>query len=223
MMVVGLYIILLLVAATVDSRCPSLLDCVLNKREKCVLDSENCAPCRPQYEKTKSGKCILKAPDPDSRSTFMVPDSMIDSIQEYMMNKGNKINPTGAASTTTGTGTSPLVTILGIRPQFHHNATVARTPPPPASTFAPQMKETKMGRRRKSEINQTMSLTLIVVCSLTALSGILVAALCWYRLQKEVRLAQEMAYKAHKGGRQHPCQKLPEALPAAVHRLGGRY
>ncbi|XP_063794110.1 neural proliferation differentiation and control protein 1-like isoform X2 [Pseudophryne corroboree] len=202
MMVTGLHIILLVVL-TVDSRCPSLLDCVMERREKCVLDSDKCGPCRPQFEETKSGKCIFK----ERPSKFMGPDSIIDLIQEHRMNKGHRINSTPAASTTTSTAGSPVGTSVGFRPQLQHNTTVAGTPPPLVPTSASQMKETKMGRRRKSEINQTMSLTLIIICSLTALSGILVAALCWYRLQKEVRLAQEMAYKAYKGSRQHPCQR----------------
>ncbi|XP_077318371.1 neural proliferation differentiation and control protein 1-like isoform X2 [Lithobates pipiens] len=103
MVVVG--VIVLLVAVTVDSRCPSNLDCVLLKREFCAPGSNVCGPCRHLFEETKTGHCVFKA--------------------------------------------------------------------------------------------------LTVVCSLTAVSGLLVAALCWYRLQKEVRLAQEMEYK---GNHHHPCK-----------------
>ncbi|XP_039373222.1 neural proliferation differentiation and control protein 1-like [Mauremys reevesii] len=37
------------------------------------------------------------------------------------------------------------------------------------------------------------------MCSVTGVSGLLVAALCWYRLQREVRLAQKLAYTACRG------------------------
>ncbi|XP_026517958.1 neural proliferation differentiation and control protein 1-like, partial [Terrapene carolina triunguis] len=40
---------------------------------------------------------------------------------------------------------------------------------------------------------------LVLMCSVTGVSGLLVAALCWYRLQREVHLAQKLAYTAYRG------------------------
>ncbi|KAJ1146568.1 hypothetical protein NDU88_012834 [Pleurodeles waltl] len=56
-------------------------------------------------------------------------------------------------------------------------------------------------------LNDAVSLTLVVICTLTGISGLLVAALCWYRLQKEVRLAQKMAYTAYRGSQRYPGQQ----------------
>ncbi|XP_068105524.1 neural proliferation differentiation and control protein 1-like [Hyperolius riggenbachi] len=196
-------VILLLIAATVDSRCPSKLNCVLQKREMCPPGSNICGPCWPLYEETRSGPCISKG----SRTKYTGPDAVIDIIQEYRMSKGHRIISShleASTTTTTTTTTSPPATSQGLKPPNLHNATALRNPTPPVPTFAPQLKVKNMGRRRKSEMNQSMSLALTVICSLTAVSGILVAALCWYRLQKEVRLAQEMAYK---GSRHQPCQR----------------
>ncbi|XP_018416148.1 PREDICTED: neural proliferation differentiation and control protein 1 isoform X2 [Nanorana parkeri] len=198
MVVVG--VLVLLVAATVDSRCPSKLDCVLLMREPCTPGSIVCGPCRHLYEETQTGRCIFKG----SRTKFTGPDSVIDIIQEYRLTKGHRIISTDIVSvTTTNTAASAQATSQEMKPPNLHNATLTRSPSPAAATFAPQLKVRNMGRRRKSEMNQSMSLALTVICSLTAVSGLLVAALCWYRLQKEVRLAQEMTYK---GNHHQPCK-----------------
>lgn len=209
MVIAGLQVILLLVAVTVHGRCLSSLDCVMMKRETCPPGSQKCGPCMPKFEESEFGKCELKV---TSRLKFKGPDSEIDFIQEYRMSKGHRINPTETVSTiTTTTAASPHLTSSGDKPKLLQNSSDAQPQPLLASTVPPQMKDRKLGRRRKSEMNQTMSLTLIVICSLTAVSGILVVALCWYRLQKVV-LAQEMAYTAYKGGRQHTCPRSADQM-----------
>ncbi|XP_040262329.1 neural proliferation differentiation and control protein 1-like [Bufo bufo] len=198
----------------VHGRCLSSLDCVMKKREMCPPGSRECGPCISNYEESNFGMCKLKV---SRRLKILEPDSVIDVIQEYSISKGHRVNPTGTASTTTMTTTtaaaaSPHLTSAGDKPKLLQSSSDVRTPSLLASTFPPQMKDRKLGRRRKSEMNQTMSLTLIVICSLTAMSGILVVATCWYRLQKEVRLAQEMAYTAYKGSRQHPSQRSADQM-----------
>ncbi|KAM3910576.1 neural proliferation differentiation and control protein 1-like [Leptodactylus fuscus] len=212
MVIAGLHVILLLVAVTVHGRCLSNLDCVMKNREMCPAGSQKCGPCMPGFEESKYGKCEFKV---SRRLEFMGPDSLIDFIQ-YRMSKEHKVNPTAsttaAAATTTIAVSSPYLTSNGDKPKLLHGSSDVRVSSLLISTLPPQMKDRKLGRRRKSEMNQTMSLTLIVICSLTAFSGVLVVAMCWYRLQKEVRLAQEMAYTAYKGSRQHPCQRSADQM-----------
>ncbi|XP_075692477.1 neural proliferation differentiation and control protein 1-like isoform X2 [Rhinoderma darwinii] len=212
MVIAGLHVILLLVAVAVQSRCLSNLDCVMKNREMCPPGSQKCGPCMPNFEESTFGKCELKG----RRLKFMGPDSVIDFIHEYRMSKGYRIIPTGTEPTTTTTTTtttaaaSPHLTSTGDKPELLQSSSDAQSLL--VSTLPPQMEDRKLGRMRKSEMNQTMSLTLIVICSLTAMSGILVVAMCWYRLQKEVRLAQEMAYTAYKGSRQHPCHTSADQM-----------
>ncbi|KAM4019742.1 neural proliferation differentiation and control protein 1-like isoform 2-T2 [Anomaloglossus baeobatrachus] len=208
MVIAALHIFLLLVAVSGHSRCLSNLDCVMKNREMCPPGSQLCGPCISNFEESKFGNCELKA---SRRLKFMGPDAMIDFIQEYRISKGRRINPTETVSTTS-TAASVHLTSTGDKPRPLKSSSDAQAPSLLTSMLPPQMKDGQLGRRRKSEINQTMSLTLIVICSLTALSGILVVAICWYRLQKEVRLAQEMAYTSCKGGRQHPCQRTADQM-----------
>ncbi|GCB75094.1 hypothetical protein scyTo_0019723, partial [Scyliorhinus torazame] len=46
---------------------------------------------------------------------------------------------------------------------------------------------------------------LVIICIVTGLFGLVVAGLCWYRLQKEVRRTQKMAYEGNK-------QPVPQPL-----------
>ncbi|XP_069491283.1 uncharacterized protein [Ambystoma mexicanum] len=66
-------------------------------------------------------------------------------------------------------------------------------------------------KQAPDNLNDAVSLTLVVICAVTGISGLLVAALCWYRLQKEVRLAQKMAYTAYRGSRQYSVQRPGDA------------
>ncbi|XP_066437697.1 neural proliferation differentiation and control protein 1-like [Eleutherodactylus coqui] len=207
MVIPRLPLILLLVAVTVHGRCISNLDCVMKNREMCPPGSQKCGPCTTEYEESKLGRCELKG---SRRLKIMGLDSVIDLIQEYSLSKGRRITILGTVAT--AAAAPPLPTATGEKTKLLQSSSDARTPSLLASTSSPQMKDRRLGQRGKSEMNQTMSQTLIVICSLTAVSGVMVVALCWYRLQKEVRLAQEMAYTAYKGSRQHPCQRSADQM-----------
>ncbi|XP_053329004.1 neural proliferation differentiation and control protein 1-like isoform X2 [Spea bombifrons] len=153
---------------------------------------------------------------------FNHPEEMIDFLNKMMisggrMTRGKKLNHTNTVSppglTTQATPAAPLPTTPPAPlPQILTNSTAARATLSPASVNPPNGNAWRVREKSKSDLSQTFSLTLMVICVLTGVSGILVAALCWYRLQKEVQLAQKMAYTAYKGSRQHTCQRsAPEA------------
>uniref|UniRef100_A0A8D2MWK4 Neural proliferation, differentiation and control 1 n=1 Tax=Zonotrichia albicollis TaxID=44394 RepID=A0A8D2MWK4_ZONAL len=56
--------------------------------------------------------------------------------------------------------------------------------------------------------NDNMVLGLIVVCTVAGISALIVAAICWYRLQKEVRLAQKADYSAQRVASPLPYDKI---------------
>lgn len=45
--------------------------------------------------------------------------------------------------------------------------------------------------------NDALILGMIVVCTIAGISALVVAAVCWCRLQKEIQLAQKVDYPAH--------------------------
>ncbi|NWI66193.1 NPDC1 protein, partial [Todus mexicanus] len=56
--------------------------------------------------------------------------------------------------------------------------------------------------------NDNVVLGLIVVCTVAGISALIVAAVCWCRLQKEVRLAQKADYSAQRAASPLPCDKI---------------
>lgn len=56
--------------------------------------------------------------------------------------------------------------------------------------------------------NDNMVLGLIVVCTVAGISALIVAAVCWCRLQKEVRLAQKADYSAQRAASPLPYDKI---------------
>ncbi|KAE8585436.1 hypothetical protein XENTR_v10021311 [Xenopus tropicalis] len=195
-----LYIILLLLAVTVvDGHCPPKITCILKKREMCTPGSYDCGPCRSSYMEAASGKCILKG----NRSKFTGPDAIIDFLQNML----NSMNEAGfAAPSTTDNPAAPIFTSSSLQPVFLNNSTATGTRKPTSTTSPASGQNSRVSRRKKS-MNQNFSLTLIVICSLTGVSGIVVVALCWYRLQKEVQLAQKTAYATCADRRQHICNR----------------
>ncbi|KFV67333.1 Neural proliferation differentiation and control protein 1, partial [Dryobates pubescens] len=56
--------------------------------------------------------------------------------------------------------------------------------------------------------NDSVVLGLIVVCTVAGISALIVAAVCWCRLQKEVRLAQKADYSAQQAASPLPYDKI---------------
>uniref|UniRef100_A0A803JID0 Neural proliferation, differentiation and control, 1, gene 2 n=1 Tax=Xenopus tropicalis TaxID=8364 RepID=A0A803JID0_XENTR len=111
-----------------------------------------------------------------------------------------------AAPSTTDNPAAPIFTSSSLQPVFLNNSTATGTRKPTSTTSPASGQNSRVSRRKKS-MNQNFSLTLIVICSLTGVSGIVVVALCWYRLQKEVQLAQKTAYATCADRRQHICNR----------------
>ncbi|XP_018088748.1 neural proliferation differentiation and control protein 1 isoform X1 [Xenopus laevis] len=195
-----LYIVLLLLTVTVvEGHCPPKITCILKKREMCTPGGYDCGPCRSPYMETASGKCILQA----KRPKFTGPDAIIDFLQNML----NSMNEAGlAAPSTTVNPAAAIFTSPSLQPLFLNNSTMAETMKPTSTTSPASGKNTKVSGRKKP-FNQNFSLTLIVICSLTGVSGIVVVGLCWYRLQKEVQLAQKSAYTTCSDRRQHICHR----------------
>ncbi|XP_053545562.1 neural proliferation differentiation and control protein 1-like [Bombina bombina] len=213
----ALRILLFLVAVTaaVQRQCPIKLTCVIRRREICAPGSQDCGPCMPQYQETPAGTCVFKSQG--DRSKFIGPDTMIDLMHnilhsESKLNKGQRLNSTNPeSSANSAVITAPPRSTSPSLPLVLNNSTREGVSEQPETTPFKGLHWRSSGR--KSDISQTFSLTLIIICTLTGLSGIFVAALCWYRLQKEVHLAQKMAYTAYKGSQQHCCQRASNAVP----------
>ncbi|XP_038673443.1 neural proliferation differentiation and control protein 1-like isoform X3 [Scyliorhinus canicula] len=85
-----------------------------------------------------------------------------------------------------------------------------------AKTTAESHSGPDRGRKRSSLLlNDVVSLSLVIICIVTGLFGLVVAGLCWYRLQKEVRRTQKMSYE---GNQQAQPQPLDWKIVGKLHR-----
>uniref|UniRef100_A0A8C5QR49 Neural proliferation differentiation and control protein 1 n=1 Tax=Leptobrachium leishanense TaxID=445787 RepID=A0A8C5QR49_9ANUR len=215
MAAVAHHILVLFVALTVEGKCQPKLNCMLKRRLSCTTsESDGCGSCMPHYMERPSGNCEIRMQGDESK--FVGPEEIIDLINRVVVSgtkvtRGQRVNQTSTASptdrTTSEAAASSPSTAAPLLPQRSNKSTVMGPVSLSPPTNLASGLEWRMSSMRKSDFNQTISLALIVICCLTGFSGILVAALCWYRLQQEVRLAQKMAYSAYKGSRQQPCQR----------------
>ncbi|KFV14938.1 Neural proliferation differentiation and control protein 1, partial [Tauraco erythrolophus] len=82
--------------------------------------------------------------------------------------------------------------------------------PSPAATPVPTSSRERKYPLEASPIpsNDDVVLGLIVVCTVAGISALMVAAVCWGRLQKEVRLAQKADYSAQRVASPLPYDKI---------------
>ncbi|KAM9119280.1 neural proliferation differentiation and control protein 1-like [Pangshura tecta] len=179
------------------------LNCLLQRRKGCGPGGiRTCGPCIRPYHEGPGGDCVLETPhrDGDGAKSDTGPSDLATLIRSLVANKqkGSK-TPEHAGST----GIDSQVPSVTETPP-----TSPPTSPPPPTTLPsvlmpgsspPRPEEDLNSGPPTSRLNEAVSVLLVLMCSVTGVSGLLVAALCWYRLQREVRLAQKLAYTAYPG------------------------
>ncbi|XP_036606782.1 neural proliferation differentiation and control protein 1 isoform X2 [Trichosurus vulpecula] len=163
-----------------DAACPRSLDCTLRRRALCPPGSGACGPCLRPFVEDDLGRCIPKKqlprgkmqPWPNLEEEIDLLANMLtrqDSVPQRSRWPGQEPDtpsPQGAQVPTIGASHSSS------RP-------VEMSPVDPA---------------RPS--NDVLVLMMIVVCAVAGLSALVVAVVCWCRLQKEIRLAQKTDYSS---------------------------
>ncbi|XP_073166501.1 neural proliferation differentiation and control protein 1-like isoform X1 [Lepidochelys kempii] len=180
------------------------LNCLLQRRKGCGPGGiRSCGPCIRPYREDPGGDCVLETPhrNEDAAKGDAGPVDLATLIRSLVAKKQK-------GSRTPGTETPQQAGSMGIEPQVPSVTETPPTSPPPPTTppsakmpssSPPRPEEDLNSAPPDSRLNEAVSLLLVLMCSVTGVSGVLVAALCWYRLQREVRLAQKMAYTAYRG------------------------
>ncbi|XP_067406921.1 neural proliferation differentiation and control protein 1-like [Emydura macquarii macquarii] len=189
--------------------CPARirLNCLLRRRQGCGPGgTRTCGPCLGPYREDPRGDCVLKKPPRrDEGAELQAGPSDLAGLIRTLLARNQK------GSATPRTETPQHAVSVGFDPQV---PSVTQTPPAPPTTPPPSARartpgsdpprpagpaEEDLNSGPPPRLSEAASLLLVLVCSVTGVSGLLVAALCWYRLQREVRLAQKMAYTAYRG------------------------
>ncbi|NXF10211.1 NPDC1 protein, partial [Smithornis capensis] len=194
--------------------CPRSLDCALQRREFCPPGSGACGPCLPSFQEDDRGRCVQKQLSPSGRCTHRrtsVPslEAEIDFLADVLARQEaprHHLLQDGRLRTT--------LVPDGSRQRMASRLREGRLQRGPAGTAAAAtLPTTATDQKNPVEAspipaNDNMVLGLIVVCTVAGLSALIVAAVCWCRLQKEVRLAQKADYSAQRVASPLPYDKI---------------
>ncbi|XP_059827218.1 neural proliferation differentiation and control protein 1-like [Hypanus sabinus] len=185
------------------SSCPSPLDCALRRRNHCPTGSQDCGPCLSGYREDGEEKCALTE---HQRHDVVKEAAKVDGLLQSLLAQWEKTSPQssspGYCLSTISTPPEPrpeptdtsLAASLHNPPSAHQRATESQATVKTTPDTHP-VTGRNGSRRLPRLLNDVVSMALIIICAVTGLCGLLVAALCWYRLQKEVRLAQKVVYE----------------------------
>ncbi|XP_075690873.1 neural proliferation differentiation and control protein 1 isoform X2 [Rhinoderma darwinii] len=168
------------------SLCRNSLDCPLHKREVCPRGSAECGPCIHGYKENRKGVCEEARPVKGSG-----PEAVIDYLAS-MLEKQN--------------------------PQLVENAQQVNTTPsqaPPPAAPNPPVEEGPSGRSdvpgaprgTKRPPNDAVLLGVVVACAIAGLLALSVAGVCWFRMRKEMKLAEKTDYSTYKQSPPPPYEK----------------
>ncbi|XP_075375900.1 LOW QUALITY PROTEIN: neural proliferation differentiation and control protein 1 [Mycteria americana] len=202
--------------ARAAASCPRSLDCALQRREFCPPGSGACGPCLPPFQEDDHGRCVQKQLSPSGRTSIPSLEEEIDLLADVLARQeAPHPHPLrdGKPRTTPVPASSRQHVASGLREGLLQRAPAGRQAAAtlPTSTTAAVKKYPVEASPIPS--NDDMVLGLIVVCTVAGISALIVAAVCWCRLQKEVRLTQKADYSAQRAASPLPYDKISVRHP----------
>ncbi|XP_054545468.1 neural proliferation differentiation and control protein 1 [Talpa occidentalis] len=204
--------------------CPGSLDCALKRRARCPPGAHACGPCLRPFQEDLLGQCVPRtsAPPGDSAPQPRLEDEIDFLAQELARQETGRQRletppqPQGVPGETPATPrpapTAPpgpaltcfpsTATMLGLS---ERGQGLDWGPPPTRGTPTPQPSPSSpvssgpvhmSPLRPRGGHGAGVMLVLIAACSVAGLAALTVAALCWCRLQREIRLARKADYAA---------------------------
>ncbi|KAM6372403.1 LOW QUALITY PROTEIN: neural proliferation differentiation and control protein 1 [Pluvialis apricaria] len=191
--------------------CPRSLDCALQRREFCPPGSGACGPCLPPFQEDDHGRCVQKQLSPSGRTSIPSLEEEIDFLADVLARheapRPHSLQD-GKPRTTPvpADGRQRVASGLrvGLLQRGSAGSKAAATLPTSTSAAVPKYPV----EASPIPSNDDVVLGLIVVCTVAGISALIVAAVCWCRLQKEVRLAQKVDYSAQRVASPLPYDKI---------------
>ncbi|NXR07911.1 NPDC1 protein, partial [Semnornis frantzii] len=178
--------------------CPRSLDCALQRREFCPPGSGACGPCLPAFQEDSRGRCVQKQLAPSgSLGCFALQGCLGAALLTTL--------PSPAATPVPAGSRQHVSTRLREGLQWGPASSEAAATLPTSTTPSVQKYPVEAS---PIPSNDNVVLGLIVVCTVAGISALIVAAVCWCRLQKEIRLAQKADYSAQRAASPLPCDKI---------------
>ncbi|KAM6902131.1 neural proliferation differentiation and control protein 1a [Xenentodon cancila] len=200
-------------------RCPSPLDCVQQRRHQCQPGSSDCGLCLYPFQENERGLCVLKTRHQHGKVTpYSDLDEEIDFIhsviekQEVFEKKPSKNHPQHPVSTSFQTDFKDGKKNVSKQKQDRlpdetlPSSTAAPRPigtalpktptPPPRATGADNRAGPIVVPKPK---NDTIIVVMISLCVVVGSVALILATICFIKLQKKSRLAEKVDYPAFRG------------------------
>ncbi|XP_067868022.1 neural proliferation differentiation and control protein 1-like [Heterodontus francisci] len=175
--------------------CPTNLDCTLKRRESCLPGLDRCGSCLSWFVEDEKGNCVEKHGQHHGTSDI---DGDIDYIASLLAKKTVANTLQLAAATGKVKPAELRDESRGVRADIPSNKdtfpTTVSTPPNTPGKVAAVKSSSK---KAAVPFADAILLTLIIVCTVAGISGLIIAGICWYRLQKEVKLTQKADYPGY--------------------------
>ncbi|NXG78996.1 NPDC1 protein, partial [Baryphthengus martii] len=181
--------------------CPRSLDCALQRREFCPPGSGSCGPCLPPFQEDNLGQCVQKQLSPTGWASVRSLQKEIDFLADVMARQEAPYPSVLRDDNRQRMANGLREGLLQRGPADNKAAATL-----PTSTTTKVQKYPVEASPVPS--NDDVVLGLIVVCTVAGISALIVAAVCWCRLQKEVRLAQKADYLAQRAASPLPYDKI---------------
>ncbi|NXG58786.1 NPDC1 protein, partial [Hemiprocne comata] len=191
--------------------CPRSLDCALQRRQLCPPGSGSCGPCLPAFQEDNRGRCVQKQLSPSGRvpiSCLLSPGTgrtSLPSLEEEIDFLADVLARQEASGPHLHGRQRVASGLRGVLLQQGPTSSEAAATLPTTTTAAVQKYPVEAS---PIPSNDDVVLGLIAVCTVAGVSALVVAAVCWCRLQKEVKLAQKTDYSAQRVASPLPYDKI---------------
>uniref|UniRef100_A0A452SAN9 Neural proliferation, differentiation and control 1 n=1 Tax=Ursus americanus TaxID=9643 RepID=A0A452SAN9_URSAM len=186
--------------------CPGSLDCALKRRARCPPGAHVCGPCLQPFQEDQQGLCVprMHRPVGESLPGPRLEDEIDFLAQELAQQEPRHSMLTAQPQPEGGQRQLEPAATLGLSqrrqgPDLSPPSTRGAPAPTPHTTLGSPVSsvpvhvaplEPRGGR------GDGLALVLVVACSVAGAAALAVAALCWCRLQRDIRLTQKADYAA---------------------------
>uniref|UniRef100_A0A1A7X2A7 Neural proliferation, differentiation and control, 1 n=1 Tax=Iconisemion striatum TaxID=60296 RepID=A0A1A7X2A7_9TELE len=193
------------------SRCPPRSKCAQQNRHHCQLGSSHCGPCLFLFQEDEDGFCVKKTHQSDKMTTFTDLDEEIDFLhsviekQQVSRTKTTHNQPKQSASISFQTDFKDTKTVASrqrsqdrLSGGILRSTTAAPSPAPNTLTAQPRVTGAD-GRGGPIGVpipdNDNIIVIMVSLCVLVGTVAVILAAVCYVKLQRESRLAEKVDFK----------------------------
>ncbi|XP_051960202.1 neural proliferation differentiation and control protein 1-like [Xyrauchen texanus] len=206
----GVLICVILAASSASmpvNKCPNHIDCARMGRHFCKPGSSQCGPCLSPLEEDEVGHCVAhRRHHPQHHlhgKEISLPD--VDEEIDYLSSVISKQQMTEVKQPGSPSQSSSQTLSDSRQKSLSHTTTLEPTTSGPSTpthpTPKPPQPQTDSSNRHGPIINphpssDTLLVLMVSLCIIMGTIAIILAAVCWVRLQREKSLAQKVDYPA---------------------------